>query len=169
MVFFCLFLFCQFVHLMPCCFVSILSVGIGRCAPVASLDAPVLILRLFYLSLLIEITKSIVGHFKAVLRGVFVIKTSVFIVIAFNRTPCHKMLISSCIVNVSLLYSLIPNYTHLPLIAYLLLLISYLLSFAAYRLKSNYQSIFAYSLSSNTKKLTEPIHPISFFMGFCIL
>ena len=93
--------------------------------PVASLDAPVLILRLFYLSLLIEITKSIVGHFKAVLRGVFVIKTSVFIIIAFNRTHCHKMLIFSSMVNVSWLYSLIPNYTHLPLIAYLLLLTSY--------------------------------------------
>ena len=136
---------------------------------VASLGALVLILKLFCLSLLIEITKSIVGHFKAVLRGVFVIKTSVFVVIAFDRTHCHKMLIFSSIVNVSWLYSLIPNYTHLPLIAYLLLLISYLLSFAAYRLQNDYYSIFAYSLSSNIKKLTKPIHPISFFMGFCIL
>ena len=123
--FFCLFLFCQFVHLMSCCFISILSVGIVRCASVAYLDASVLILKLFCSSLLIEITKSIVGHFKAVLRGVFVIRTSVFVVTAFNMTPCHKILISSCIVNVSWLYSLIPNYTHLPLIAYLLLLTSY--------------------------------------------
>ena len=130
-------MFCQFVHLLSCCFVSILSVGIGRCAPIASLDAPVLILRLFYLSLLIEITKSIVGHFKAVLRGVFVIKTSVFIVIAFNRTHCHKMLVSSRMVNVSLLYSLIPNYTHLPFIAYLLLLISYRLMLIAYKVITN--------------------------------
>ena len=125
LLFFCLFPFCQFVHLMFCYFVSILSVGIVRCAPVASLDAHVLILKLFCLSLLIEITKLIVGHFKAVLRGVFVIKTSVFIIIAFNRTHCHKMLIFSSMVNVSWLYPLIPNYTHLPLIAYPLLLTSY--------------------------------------------
>ena len=117
---FCLFMFCQFVHLMFCCFVLILSVGIGRCAPIASLDAPVLILRLFYPSLLIEITKSIVGHFKAVLRGVFVIKISVFIAIAFNRTPCHKMLISSRMVNASWLYPLIPTFL---LTTYLLYLI----------------------------------------------
>ena len=125
LLFFCLFQFCQFVHLMSCCFVSILSVGIVRCASVAYLDAHVLILKLFCLPLLIEITKSIVGHFKAVLICVFVIKTSVFIIIAFNRTPCHKMLIYSSMVNVSWLYSLIPNYTHLPLIAYPLLLTSY--------------------------------------------
>ena len=99
--------------------------GIGRCAPVASLDASVLILMLFCLSLLIEITKSIVGHFNAVPRDVFVIKTSVFIIIAFNRTPCHKMLIYSSMVNVSWLYLLIPAYTQLPLIAYPLLLTSY--------------------------------------------
>ena len=120
------------IHVLPICPLAVLlfcfnplSVGIGRCAPIASLDAPVLILKLFCSSLLIEITKSIVGHFKAVLRGVFVIKTSVFILIAFNRTPCHKMLIFSSIVNVSWLYSLIPNYTHLPLIVYPLLLTSY--------------------------------------------
>ena len=129
-VFFCLFPFCQFVHLMSCCFVSILSVGIVRCASVAYLDAHVLILKLFCLSLLIEITKSIVGHFKAVLRGVFVIKIYVFIVIAFDRTHCHKMLIFSSIVNVSWLYSLIPAYTnfpfnYLPLISYRLLLTAY--------------------------------------------
>ena len=95
---------------------------------------PCLILKLFCLSLLIEITKSIVGHFKAVLRCVFVIRTSVFVVTAFNRTPCHKMLISSCIVNVSLLYSLISAYTDLPLTTYLLPLISYRLLLTAYRL-----------------------------------
>ena len=138
MVFFCLFLFCQFVHLMPCCFVSILSVGIGRCAPVASLDASVLILKLFCSSLLIEITKSIVGHFKAVLRGVFVIRTSVFVVTAFNRTPCHKMLISSSIVNVSWLYPLIPAYTQLyPLTFYCLPITTYLLLFTAYKVVTN--------------------------------
>ena len=85
---------------------------------------PCLILKLFCLSILIEMIKLIVGHFKAILRGVFVIKIYVFIVIAFNRTPCHKMLIFSSIVNVSWLYSLIPNYTNSPLIAYPLLLTS---------------------------------------------
>ena len=96
--------------------------------PVASLDAPVLILRLFCLSFLIEITKSIVWHFKAVLIDAFVIKTSVFVVIAFNSTHCHKMLISSSIVNVSWLYSLIPAYTNFPLTTYLLyLIVCYLL------------------------------------------
>ena len=131
---FCLFLFCQFVHLLSCCFVSILSVGIVVCTSFASLDAPVLILKLFCLSLLIEMIKSIVGHFKAILRGVFVIKTSVFVVTAFNRTPCHKMLVFSSIVNVSWLYSLIPAYTNLPFTTYLLSLISYRLLLTAYKM-----------------------------------
>ena len=126
------------VHVLPICPLAVLLFCFNplcwywQMCPVASLDAPVLILKLFCLSLLIEMLKSIVEHFQAVLRGVFVIKTSVFVVIAFNRTPCHKMLIFSSMVNVSWLYSLIPNYTHLPLIAYLLLLISYLLSLIVY-------------------------------------
>lgn len=128
----------MFIPVLPICPLDVLLFCFNplcwywQMCPIASLDAPVLILMLFCLSILIWMIKSIVEHSKAVLIGVFIIKTSVFIIIAFDRTHCHQMLISSSIVNVSWLYSLIPAYTNFPF--NYLPLISYRLLFTAYKM-----------------------------------
>ena len=128
---FCFFVYSSFANLSTWCLVALFQSSL---LVLADVPPSPLWMPLFWFwgcfthLFLIEITKSIVGHFKAVLRGVFVIKTSVFIIIAFNRTPCHKMLIYSSMVNVSWLYLLIPAYTNFPLTTYLLyLIVCYLL------------------------------------------